>query len=233
MKKIKKLLVFVIILSCLLICVEHKVKAESDLYINGLEFYVEINSDASINVTEYWDINIEETNTLYKTFEIDNTKYTEITDVKVTDITNGINQNLTEQDKWEYHVDKGKYYGTKNNKGNFEIGWGVGLDNSNDTRKYKIEYKVENAVTKYNDFAELYWQLIGEDFEISAKKVTGTIILPTNANSKDDIKVWGHIETLNGTIYVTDLNKIEFEVDKYSGNHMLEIRTLFIKEMIT
>lgn len=233
MKKIKKLLVFVIILSCLLICVEHKVKAESDLYINGLEFYVEINSDASINVTEYWDINIEETNTLYKTFEIDNTKYTEITDVKVTDITNGINQNLTEQDKWEYHVDKGKYYGTKNNKGNFEIGWGVGLDNSNDTRKYKIEYKVENAVTKYNDFAELYWQLIGEDFEISAKKVTGTIILPTNANSKDDIKVWGHIETLNGTIYVTDLNKIEFEVDKYSGNHMLEIRTLFPTEMIT
>lgn len=233
MKKTGRILLFVLILFLTLICSQNSVSADSYLYLNSLEFYVEINPDASINVTEYWDIDIEETNTLYKSFKTDNTKYTGITDVKVTDITDGKNKELSEQSKWEYHVNKGNYYGTKNKNGDFEIGWGVGLDNSDDTRKYKIEYKVENAVTKYNDYAELYWQLIGEDFEIDAREVKGTIVLPEDANSKEDIRVWGHIETLNGTIYATQLNQIDFEVDRYDSNHMLEVRTLFPTEMIT
>ena len=232
MKKIKNLLITIIAIFLIILFFPNDVRADSYLYLNNLEFYLEVNEDASINVTEYWNIEIEETNTLYKTFETDNAKYTGITDVTVTDITDGKNEILTKQNKWEYHVDKGKYYGTQNEDGNFEIGWGVGLDDDYDTRKYKIEYKIENAVTKYNDYAELYWQLLGKDFEISAENVTGTITLPQNANDKEDIKVWGHIETLNGTIYVTDLNKIEFEVDGYSGNKMLEIRTLFPTEMI-
>lgn len=233
MKKIKKGLLFIAILFLVIICSENKVMAESDLYLNNLEFYVEVNKDASINVTEYWDINIEETNTLYKTFQTDNTKYTGITDVKVTDITDGKNKAFTKQSKWEYHVNKGKYYGTQNDNGDFEIGWGVGLDNSYDNRNYKIEYKVENAIAKYNDYAELYWQLIGKGFEIDAREVKGTIVLPEDADSKEDIKVWGHIEDLNGTIYATELNKIEFEVNRYSGHQMLEVRVLFPTEMIT
>lgn len=232
MKKVKKILLCILVLFYILIFSGHNVKAESSLYLDSLEFYVQVNSDSSIDVTEYWDIDIEETNTLYKTFKTDNTKYTEITDVKVTDITNGKNEEYIHQDEWQYHVYKGNYYGTENSNGDFEIGWGVGLDNSYGRREYKIEYKVHDAVTKYNDYAELYWQLLGKDFEIPARKITGTIILPSNAESKEDIKVWGHIETLNGTIYATDLNKIEFEVDTYSGNRMLEIRTLFPTEMI-
>ena len=232
MKKIKKGLLFIAILFLVIICSENKVMAESDLYLNDLEFYVEVNKDASINVTEYWDIDIEETNTIYKTFKTDNTKYTGITDVKVTDITDGKNEVFSKQSNWEYHVNKGNYYGTNNDNGDFEIGWGVGLDNSYDSRNYKIEYKVENAIAKYNDYAELYWQLIGEDFEIDAREVKGTIVLPESANSKEDIKVWGHIEDLNGTIYATELNKIEFEVDRYSSHQMLEVRVLFSTEMI-
>ena len=65
------------------------------------------------------------------------------------------------------------YYGLKNDNGDFEIAWGVGLDNGKETRKYKISYKVNDVISKYNDYAELYWQFIGEDFEIDAKKITG------------------------------------------------------------
>lgn len=232
MKKIQKVLIFVTILLLSIICSTKKVKAESYLYLNSLYFDVQINSDASIKVTEYWDIDIEETNTLYKSFKTDYTKYSGITDVKVTEITKGINKEFVKQTNWAYHVREGKYYGALNGNGDFEIGWGVGLDDNEDTRKYKIEYKVENAITKYSDYAELYWQLLGNDFEIPAKKVTGTITLPSKANSKEDIKVWGHIATLNGTIYVTDLDKIEFEVNGYRGRTMLEIRTLFPTQMI-
>ena len=231
MKKLK-FIIFIAILFLTLICFKNVVRAESELYLNNLEFVVEVNSDASITVKEYWDIDIGYTNTLYKSFKKDNSKYTGITDVKVSDLTGGRVKGLTKQSQWEYHVNKGKYYGANNEQGDFEIGWGVGLDNDIDTRKYEIEYTVQNAITKYNDYAELYWQLLGDGFGIPANKIIGTIILPPNPKTKEDIKVWGHTEDLNGTIYVTDSNKIEFEVNNYRGSRMLEIRTLFPTEMI-
>ena len=201
--------------------------ASDYLYLNNLEFYAQINSDGSMNVTEIWDIDIEDTNTLFKTFETDKDKYSSITDVKVTDITNGTNNEFTQINTYMYHVTKNCYYGLMNDDGDFEIAWGVGLDNDNEVRKYKIEYKVNDAITKYSDYAELYWQFIGNDFEISADKVKGTIYLPSNTTSKEDIKVWAHSKDLNGTIYATDLNKVEFAMDSYRSGRYVEVRILF------
>lgn len=204
-----------------------------DLYLNNLEFDVEINSDGSMDVTEIWDINIEETNTLYKSFKKDNSKYSKITKVDVKEITKGNNNSFIKTDEWAYHVKKGYYYGTENEDGNFEIGWGVGLDNSRATKKYQISYTVEDVILKCNDCAELYWQFVGEDFEISANKIKGTILLPEDVNGIDEIKVWGHTEDLNGTIYATDTDKIEFEINNFRSGRYVEIRTLFPTDLIT
>ena len=203
------------------------------LNLNNLDFNVQINNDGSMDVTETWDIYVSSTNTLYKSFETDSSKYSGITNVIVKEITNGQNINFAKTENWAYHVTKNYYYGTENEDGDFEIGWGVGLDNSRGTRKYEISYTVKDAITKYEDYAELYWQFVGENFEISADKITGTIYLPSNAISKEDIKVWGHTEDLNGTIYATDLNKIEFELDNFRSGRYVEIRTLFPTELIT
>jgi len=203
------------------------------LYLNDLEFYVQINSDGSMNVTEIWDIDIEDTNTLFKTFETDSEKYSSITGVKVTDITNGANNEFTPINTYMYHVTKNCYYGLINDDGDFEIAWGVGLDNDNEVRKYKIEYKVNDAITKYSDYAELYWQFIGNDFEISVDKVKGTIYLPASVSYKENIKVWAHSKDLNGTIYATELNKVEFEMDKYRSGRYVEVRILFPTAQIT
>ena len=206
--------------------------ASNYLYLNNLEFYVQINSDGSMNVTEIWDIDIEDTNTLFKTFETDNEKYSSIADVKVTNITNGMNNELTKIYTYMYHAKENCYYGLINDDGDFEIAWGVGLDNDNEVRKYKIEYKVNDAITKYSDYAELYWQFIGNDFEISANKVKGTIYLPASVNNKENIKVWAHSKDLNGTIYATNLNKIEFKMDKYRNGRFVEVRILFPTNLI-
>lgn len=131
-----------------------------------------------------------------------------------------------------YHVTKDCYYGLRNSKGQFEIAWGVGLDNSYDTRRYQISYKVIDVIAQYDDYAELYWKFIGSDFEINANKVTGRIYLPQNAQSKEDIKVWGHTKNLNGEIYVTDLNRIEFTLENQQKQNYVEIRSLFPKDII-
>ena len=205
--------------------------AESDnLYLDKLDFYVEVNSDGSMRVTETWDIDIRDTNTLYKTFEMDKKKFSSFEDVTVRDVTN--NKTFTQIDEEMYHVTKDCYYGLQKSNGDFEIAWGVGLDDSYDTRTYEISYTVTDAIGKYNDYAELYWQFVGEDFEISASEVTGTIILPESADNKEDIKVWGHTEELNGEIYVTAKNEISFQIDNFNAGHYIEVRSLFPTDMI-
>lgn len=229
----KKLVFTIFMLLLLSIMFLNVTKASSgDLYLNHLEFNAKINSDGSMNVTEIWDIDIEDTNTLFKTFKTDKTKYSSITNVQVTDMTNGINRKLNKINQYMYHVTKDSYYGLINSDKDFEIAWGVGLEDKEATKKYKIEYTVKDVITKYHDYAELYWQFVGQDFEISANKVTGTIILPGSVDSKDEIKVWGHTKDLNGTIYATDVNKIEFEVNKARSGRYIEVRTLFPSNLI-
>ena len=232
MKTTKKLLVSICFMFLFIILATIKSNASSNLHLNELAFDASINTDGSMNVTETWNIEIEETNTLFKTFKTDMSKYSDITNVQVSEITNGSARNFTKINTLMYHVTKDSYYGMINDDGNFEIAWGVGLDDSSATKKYQISYTVEDAIAKYNDYAELYWQFVGSDFEINADKITGTITLPSQAPSKDEIKVWGHTEDLNGEIYVTDLDKISFELDGFNSGRYVEIRTLFPTSMI-
>ena len=232
MKTTKKLLISIFFMFLFIILTTIKSNASSNLHLKELAFDASINTDGSMNVTETWDIEIEETNTLFKTFKTDMSKYSDITNVQVSEITSGSARNFTKINTLMYHVTKDSYYGMINDDGNFEIAWGVGLDDSSATKKYQISYTVEDAVAKYNDYAELYWQFVGSDFEINADKITGTITLPSQAPSKDEIKVWGHTEDLNGEIYVTDLDKISFELDGFNSGRYVEIRTLFPTSMI-
>lgn len=228
-KKIITTLIFIIIFLIL----GNTRSSAGNLYLNDLNFDAQINQDGSMNVTETWDISINETNTLFKTFKTDNSKYSSITDVKVSEVIGNTEKSFNKINSLMYHVTKDSYYGLKNDDGNFEIAWGVGLDESRATKKYKISYKVNDAIAKYQDYAELYWQFVGNDFEVNSKKVTGTILLPKNASSKEEIKVWGHTEGLNGEIYATAVNKIEFEVNEFSSGKFIEIRTLFPTSIIT
>lgn len=230
--KLRRMAILLLIISIIAFIFGNNVyAAESDnLYLDKLDFYVEVNSDGSMRVTETWDIDIRDTNTLYKTFEMDKKKFSSFEDVTVRDVTN--NKTFTQIDEEMYHVTKDCYYGLQKSNGDFEIAWGVGLDDSYDTRTYEISYTVTDAIGKYNDYAELYWQFVGEDFEISASEVTGTIILPESADNKEDIKVWGHTEELNGEIYVTAKNEISFQIDNFNAGHYIEVRSLFPTDMI-
>lgn len=233
-KRMKKIIINLILWTAMILCITaNPVQASSsDLFLNHLDFQAQINDDGSMDVTEKWDIEIEDTNTLYKTFKTDKTKYSNINNVEVREVANGNHHILAKQNQWAYHLPKGNYFGGMNEDNQFEIAWGVGLEDKTATKVYTISYQVQDAIAKYNDYAELYWQFVGEDFEISAKNITGTILLPSNAKSKDEIKVWGHTEDLNGEIYATDTDRIEFNINQFRAGRYVEVRTLFPTEMI-
>ena len=221
--KIRKL-IGIFIASLLLILIG-TTKSDASLHLTNLDFDVQINEDGSMDVTETWDINISETNTLYKTFEIDKEKYTAITDFKVSEITNGTNKEFRETNVWKHHIDENYYFGGINQDGEYEVAWGVNVT-SNAKRKYEISYRVIDAIKKYGDCAELYWQFIGDRFEITADKITGTIKLPVSVQNKEELRVWGHTKYLNGEIYVTDEKTIQFHLEDYTANEYVEVRIL-------
>lgn len=234
--KMKKRIFYLILATLVFLGIANKVEASSttrDLYLNHLDFQAQINHDGSMKVTEKWNIKINDTNTLYKTFQTDKTKYSNISHVEVTDITNGNSKMLKQQNQWSYHLPKDNYFGGKNQDNEFEIAWGVGLEDRSATKIYEISYEVEDAIAKYSDYAELYWQFVGEEFEIDAKNITGTILLPEHSSSLEEIKVWGHTEDLNGEIDTTATNKIEFNINQFRSGRYVEVRTLFPTQMIT
>ena len=125
MKIFKKsiICIFILLLILMGLCIPSKA-ANSYLNLNELNFYAKINDDGSMDVVETWNIEIEDTNTLFKTFELDNTKFSSIDNVKVKDVT--ANKEFNQIDEEMYHVTKDCYYGLVNSNGDFEIAWGVG-----------------------------------------------------------------------------------------------------------
>ena len=126
----KSIICFIMIIAGILCMIKPVKASSSDLYLNNLEFNAQINDDGSMNVTEKWNIKIEDTNTLYKTFKKDNSKYSQITNVEVKDITAKKQQMLTKANQWSYHLPKNSYFGGLNKDDEFEIAWGVGLEDN-------------------------------------------------------------------------------------------------------
>lgn len=219
--KIRKALVMLILILAL-ICLG-ETRSEASLYLDNLEFDAQINDDGSMDVVEKWDISISETNTLYKTFNIDSNKYSGLTNFSVMETTDGTNRNFIKSNSWEYHLPKNYYFGGINNDGKYEIAWGVSIDNTV-KKQYQISYTVKDVIHQYADCSELYWQFLGDTFEISADKITGIIRLPANVQSKDELKVWGHTKYLNGEVNIISTDKVEFNLNNYKSNNYVEVR---------
>ncbi len=228
MKKLNK---FLLLLICMMISCGSVFAGSQRM--RSIDYQAYIKSNGDVDVVESWHIWVEGTNTLFKTFEIDSSKYTEITNVKVREISdNGQAKDFRNVGEWQYTVEKDGYYG-EIYEGNFEIGWYAGLGNSSDTRKYEISYTIKDGIKKGADCAEFYWQFIGDDNAVFVEEITGTVYLPQKVENKDKIKVWGHSDNLNGEIHAIALDKVGFEGWNLKTNKMFEIRVLFPTEMIS
>lgn len=198
--------------------------------LNSLDYNVQLNSDGSANVVETWNIYISQTNTLFKDFNLDSSKYSGITNVRVKNMETG--EELTEIFQEIYHVTRDCYYGLPIKGNKFEIAWGVGLDDSSDTRKYQISYTIQDAVKVYNDCSEFYWMFLGTDNGIPADRVTGVIKLPKSVSDIEKFRVWAH-GPLTGEIQKESRDTAIFSLDNLSSQTMVEVRIAIEEPIFT
>lgn len=125
MKKCKILITAIL---TIVIAMSSKVYA-GNLTLNNLKFEATVNQDGSMDVTEIWDISVEDTNTLYKTFKLDSEGFDGFSNAKVYEVSNdGTKKLLSKTNVEAYHVAKGSYYSLINSNNVYEIAWGVSID---------------------------------------------------------------------------------------------------------
>ena len=223
--KIKNLAI-IILISLLLLLIMMPQCFAGDQELRSLDFDITLNDKGDMTIVETWDIEVYDTNTLFKTFSYSKAKggNYNITNVTVKDMTDGDGYLMTNVGRWMYHVTKGGYYATNNDEGNFEIGWSADSEDKTSYKKYKISYNVDNVVGVYTDCSELYWILTGYGSSIiPAKNVTGKIHLPMAVSDLEDLRVWAH-GPLTGEIHKKDNKTVEFTVPDLFSDEFLEIR---------
>lgn len=229
-KVIYLIIIFIINLSALLLL--NTTSYAGSQKFNELQYNVKLNEDGSASVIETWDINVSDTNTLFKTFDLDTSKYGDITNVNVAEITSsGEKLEFYNTGVYAYHVANGGYYALNRNSREFEIAWGVSIENRQD-KKYEITYEIQDAIKSYDDCSEFYWQFIGDTNQIPANLVHGKITLPAPVLNKDNLKVWAH-GPLDGNIEITDNSTVSFEVEKLKSENMVEVRIVTTEDIFS
>ena len=94
-----------------------------------------------------------------------------------------------------------------------------------ETKKFIIDYRVQNCVTVYQDIAELYWQFVGANRDDTIGKMTVTVTLPPGA-ARDQIKVWGH-GPLSGEVLLQDSGNVRMTTTKLPPHRFMEGRIVF------
>jgi len=232
MKLIKKCL-FSIFLFAIISIFNNDVVFASSLQHYARDFSINLNADGSMEVVELWDVYVNELSTLYKEFNLDEGKFGEIKDVSVKEISQGATEDeFVNINREMQKVTPNCYYALINSKGNFEIAWGTGLENSRGKKKYQITYTVTDVVKTYNDCSDFGWKVIPSDHKEVYQKVTGNIYLPSEVENVNNLRAWAH-GPLNGNINIQNNKKVNFEVTDVYENEFVEIRITVLEDIFT
>ncbi|HPR14086.1 MAG TPA: DUF2207 domain-containing protein, partial [Candidatus Woesebacteria bacterium] len=109
----------------------------------------------------------------------------------------------------------------------------------NEKKIFELRYEVENLLTQQGDVAELYWQFVGDAWEVAHGAIDITVWLPTNylASQLRDVQAWGH-GPLAGTVRIdalpgdNGLYGVHFEAPALPMNQFLEGRVIFPLEAL-
>jgi len=129
-----------------------------------------------------------------------------------------------------YRLQPGKQPGTyqlsRDNK-KFYVKWFYRA--SNETRTFRLKYRVQDAVTVYNDVAEFYYKFVGEQSPKKIDSVDVMLLLPQSADT-GKVRAWAH-GPLHGQLRFED-GKIHLRVAPLPRRSYWEVRVIFPPEWV-
>ena len=131
---------------------------------------------------------------------------------------------LTENDN-PYQPQPGKEPGTyslSQDENKFYVKWYYRA--RNESRTFTLKYRVEDAVTVYNDVAEFYYQFVSGNRQATIGMVDVTLSLPEFADTSQ-VRAWAH-GPLHGQLAFEE-GKIHLRVSPLPRRNWWEIRAIF------
>ncbi|MEW5784972.1 MAG: DUF2207 domain-containing protein [Bacillota bacterium] len=97
-------------------------------------------------------------------------------------------------------------------------------------RTFTISYTVDNAVMVHEDKAELYYQFIGNEWDVRTDYARVILTLPAGS-VMEDLLVWGH-GPLYGEVRKESPTRVVWEVERLPSRTFLEGRAVFPVELV-
>lgn len=243
MKK-NNILIFALVIVMSVFYLIPKIASSNQISIEKFEAFIDIDTNGDMNVSETWVVNWPSGYTIsfrdigYRKNHPDNPLKQDVNNIASIDTSN-ISVEVFDKNNEKLSQDKYRVgFNGERDERNLVIECISGdpdceqifiqvYDGMQSQMTFKYNYKIEGAVTKYMDTAELNWNLL-QYFESGIDDAYVEIKLPTTI--KDDIKAWGH-GLGNGDVIIED-SKVVLDIDKIKYGEFLEFRILFPKDLV-
>ncbi len=93
-------------------------------------------------------------------------------------------------------------------------------------RTFHTHYRVKGGIFSYPDVSELYWQVIGDDWDKPTQHATINVHLPEAVANKSDILVYGH-GPLSGNSEIVSTRSARFTVENLGSFQPVEVRMVW------
>lgn len=151
---------------------------------------------------------------------------------------NGIKRNIkTKGSDGVYDVAVDVVSNNQVTKGNFEINkTGNGTEvkiyskSNNETKTFKINYKIKNVITQYSDLSELKWLFYENEDNVATNKITVHLTLPNPIN--DEVKFIGE-GPKRGSASLEDGSRIKLQLNNMKDDEVIGAQVLFPSNWVT
>ncbi len=99
------------------------------------------------------------------------------------------------------------------------------------TRRFQISYRVENAVKRYSDVGEFFWNLTGKNGISGVANLTATLKVPEGIPEKE-FRIWAH-GPLDGTFEKQDDSSALLQVGYAPSGEIVDLRTTLPSEVFS
>lgn len=182
MKKLNKIIFFIIVISiCLISILSNKVYAVENK-INDIDINVIIKEDGTADVTETWNVEIYGINELYKPYY--GLNISKIKDLSVTDENNKEYEYISDWNIDATREEKANKCGIYVNEeqGETDICWGIQEDGKH---TYTLKYNITNFIKQNMGYQTVNFKFLQSNMDPLPQKVSITVETDFTFNEKD------------------------------------------------
>jgi Predicted membrane protein (DUF2207) N-terminal domain len=109
------------------------------------------------------------------------------------------------------------------------------FDARDETRTFAVSYTMRDYVVAYEDVADLYLQVWGDQWPVGVGRLDVEILLPGDVRplEHDLLRVWGHPASVRGRVALDPPRRITLQATDVPAEQFVEVEATFPRRLLT